>query len=91
MRELITTTMANNGTTGFSYGREIIMNTEKVTLAMTSAEADSIAYVLQTALHTVTMLDRERKDTTHAANALFTQLGYGHCTNEQGERVELKP
>jgi hypothetical protein len=56
---------------------------------MTELEADSVAYVLMTALHTVTMLDRERKDVANAANALFDQLGYGHKTDKTGARIEL--
>jgi hypothetical protein len=69
-------------------GKQIMANTETVHLSMTPQEADSLAYVLMTSLHTVSMLDRERTDAANAANALFKQLGYGHGTNEQGERVE---
>ena len=32
---------------------------------------DSVAYVLMTALHNVSMLDRERTQATEVANALF--------------------
>ena len=63
-------------------------NQETIHLSQTPQEADSTAYVLMTALHTVSMLPHERTDVTNAANALFRQLGYGHGTNERGERVE---
>lgn len=65
------------------------MNTETIELKMTHREADSVAYVLMTALQKVGMLDRERTDVTEAANVLFRQLGYGLGTTEQGERLEL--
>jgi len=63
-------------------------NKETIHLSLTSTEGDSVAYVLMTALHTVSMLDRERTDVFEAANALFKQLGYGHGTTMQGERAE---
>jgi hypothetical protein len=66
------------------------MNTEKIELRMTALEADSVAYVIMSALGRVTMLDRERVDATAAANELFRQLGYGHHTTLHGERVEDK-
>lgn len=66
-------------------------NKETIHLSMTAQEGDSIAFVLMTALHTVSMLDRERKDVTEAANALFKQLGYGHGCNSKGEREEWPP
>lgn len=64
------------------------MNKETVILRMTPQEADSVAYVLMTALHVVSMLDRERTDAADAANILFRQLGYDHGTDTKGERVE---
>lgn len=64
------------------------MNTEKITLNLTVTEADSLAYVLMSALHETSMLDRERLDATQAANALFEQLGYNHRTSLHGERIE---
>jgi hypothetical protein len=64
------------------------MNTENITLRMTAQEADSVAYVLMAALNKVSMLTRERADATAAANALFRQLGYGHTTDDHGNRVE---
>lgn len=64
------------------------MNTEKITLNLTVTEADSLAYVLMSALAATSMLDRERLDATQAANALFEQLGYGHLTTLHGERIE---
>jgi hypothetical protein len=67
------------------------VNTETVTLSMTPAEADSVAYVLMSALRTTTMLDRERIDATKAADVLFTRLGYGHTADMHGNRVERKP
>jgi len=65
-------------------------NSETIHLSLTPREADSVAYVLMTTLHSpeVTMLSRERTDVTDTANALFKQLGYGHATNERGQRVE---
>jgi predicted metal-binding protein len=53
--------------------------------------ADSVAYVLMTALHHVSMLDRERTQATEVANALFKQLGYGHGCDSHGERKEWPP
>lgn len=67
------------------------MNGETVALRMTPQQADSVAYVLMTSLHTVSMLPRERTDAAAASNALFDLLGYGHHTNEKGERLEDKP
>jgi len=61
-----------------------------ITLRMTPNEADSVAYVLMAALKRVTMLDRERADATNAVNDLFTQLGYGHLTDSNGNRAEVK-
>lgn len=66
-------------------------NNENIHLNLTAQEGDSVAYVLMTALHTVSMLDRERKDVTEAANALFKQLGYGHGCSSMGERIEWPP
>jgi hypothetical protein len=63
-------------------------NQESIHLSLTPNEADSLAYVLMTSLHTVNMLPRERTDAAAIANATFKQLKYGHGTNEQGERVE---
>jgi methyltransferase-like protein len=63
-------------------------NKETIHLSLTPQEADSLAYVLMTSLHAVTMLDRERTDAAAIANATFEQLGYEHGTNENGERVE---
>lgn len=63
-------------------------NQETIHLNLTPQEGDSVAYVLMAALHTTTMLPRERKDAAEAANALFKQLGYGHGCDEQGERKE---
>jgi len=63
-------------------------NTETIRLNLTPQEADSIAYVLMSALGRVSMLDRERKDATEAANALFKQLKYGHGCDSRGERAE---
>jgi hypothetical protein len=63
-------------------------NQETIHLSMTPQEADSLAYVLMTSLHTVSMLDRERTDAANIANETFKQLDYGHGTNEQGDRVE---
>jgi hypothetical protein len=63
-------------------------NKETIHLSLTAREGDSVAYVLMTALHTVSMLDRERTDATEAANALFKQLGYGHGCDSHGERKE---
>lgn len=65
------------------------MNSETIHLNMTPKAADSLAYVLMGALQKVTMLPRERDDATDAANALFSQLAYGHCTDNHGNRVEL--
>ena len=65
------------------------MNSETIKLQMTHTEADSLAYVLMSALKRVTMLDREREDATLAANSLFTQLGYSHLTSSYGERIEI--
>lgn len=64
------------------------MNTETVTLSMTPQEADSVAYVLMSALKRVSMLSRERTDATSAAKALFTRLDYSHTTDDHGNRVE---
>jgi hypothetical protein len=64
------------------------MNSETIVLRMTPQEADSVAYVLMSALKRVTMLDREREDATTAANTLFGQLAYGHGTTDHGERAE---
>ena len=64
------------------------MNSEFVRLNMTPTEADSVAYVLMAALHTVSMLDRERTDAANAANELFKQLDYGHGTDVNGNRIE---
>ena len=66
------------------------MNDETIVLRMTPQEADSVAYVLMTALGRVGMLDREQTDATNAANALFKQLGYGHHTDKHGQRIEDK-
>lgn len=66
------------------------MNTETIHLRMTPREADSVAWLLMTSLHSVSMLDRERKDATDAANTLFKLLGYGVKTDSQGNRVEGK-
>jgi hypothetical protein len=67
------------------------MNTENIVLNMTAQEADSVAHVLMAALHHPNMmLDRERKDATAAAQALFKQLGYGYSCDAQGNRVEVK-
>ena len=66
-------------------------NKETIHLSLTAQEGDSVAYVLMTALHTVSMLDRERADATEAANALFKQLGYGHGCDSHGERKEWPP
>ena len=63
-------------------------NTETIRLNLTPQEADSIAYVLMSALGRVSMLDRERKDATETANALFKQLKYGHGCDSRGERAE---
>ena len=63
-------------------------NQESIHLSLTPREADSLAYLLMTSLHTVSMLDRERTDAAAIANETFKQLAYGHGTNEQGERVE---
>lgn len=63
-------------------------NTENIQLRMNNQEADSVAFVLMTALHSFTMLDRERKDAHAAANVLFKQLGYGHGCDMQGKREE---
>jgi hypothetical protein len=66
------------------------MNTQTVHLNMTPQGADSIAHVLMTSLHEVSMLDRERDDTVEAVNLLFDQLGYGYHTDEHGRRTEDK-
>lgn len=66
-------------------------NMETIHLNLTAQEGDSVAYVLMTALHTVSMLDREREDVTEAANVLFKQLGYGHGCSSHGERKEWPP
>jgi hypothetical protein len=66
------------------------VNTETVELHMTPQEADSVAYVLMTALAHISMLDREQTDAANAANALFKQLGYGHHTDKHGSRIEDK-
>jgi hypothetical protein len=63
-------------------------NQETIHLNLTEREADSLAYLIMTSLHTVRMLDRERTDAANCANELFKQLKYGHGTNERGERVE---
>jgi hypothetical protein len=63
-------------------------NQETIHLNLTDREADSVAYVLMAALNRVSMLDRERKDATEAANALFKQLKYGHGCDSHGERKE---
>jgi hypothetical protein len=63
-------------------------NKETIHLNLTDREADSVAYVLMSALRRVSMLDRERKDAAEAANALFKQLKYGHGCDEHGERKE---
>ena len=65
-------------------------NKETIHLSLTPTEGDSVAYVLMTSLHTVSMLDRERLDVYETANALFKQLGYGHGCDTQGNRVEWK-
>lgn len=68
------------------------MNGETVALRMTPQQADSVAYVLMASLHQANfMLPRERTDAAAASNALFDLLGYGHHTNEKGERLEDKP
>ena len=66
------------------------MNIETVTLNMTPQEADSVAYVLMSGLRQVSMLSRERTDATAAATALFKILGYGHTTDDQGNRIEIR-
>jgi len=66
-------------------------NQETIHLSLTDREADSVAYVLMTALKNVSMLDREREDATEAANALFKQLKYGHGCDSHGERKEWPP
>jgi hypothetical protein len=63
-------------------------NKETIHLSLTAQEADSVAYVLMSALKRVSMLDRERRDATEAANALFKQLGYSHGCDDHGERKE---
>lgn len=63
-------------------------NQETIHLNLTAQEGDSVAYVLMAALGRVTMLDRERKDVTEAANELFKQLKYGHGCDSKGERKE---
>ncbi len=63
-------------------------NTETIHLSLTAQEADSVAYVLMSALKRVSMLDRERDDATEVANALFKQLKYGHGCDSRGERAE---
>ena len=55
---------------------------------MTPNEADKVAFVLMAALHSVSMLDTERKTTHQAANNLFTQLGYTVRTDINGNRIE---
>jgi hypothetical protein len=65
------------------------VNAETVTLRMTHQEADSVAYVLMSALRLVSMLPRERTDAYAAAKALFKSLGYGHTTDDRGSRVEI--
>jgi hypothetical protein len=64
------------------------VNTETVMLNMTPREADSVAFVLMSALKRITMLDRERRDTTDAANVLFSGLGYDVRTTDHGDRIE---
>jgi len=66
------------------------MNTEPIVLRMTEQEADSVAHVLMAALSRVSMLPRERKDATEAAQAIFQQLGYGYECDSNGNRVERK-
>ena len=66
-------------------------NQETIHLSLTAREGDSVAFVLMTALHSVSMLDRERTDVTEAANALFKQLRYGHGCDSKGNRVEWPP
>jgi hypothetical protein len=66
-------------------------NTETIHLNLTAQEGDSVAYVLMTALHTVSMLNRERDNVTEAANALFKQLKYGHGCDSHGNRQEWPP
>ncbi len=64
-------------------------NTETIHVRATPREADSVAYVLMSALKRVSMLDRERSDAYAYASELFRQLGYGHTTDDHGHRVEL--
>lgn len=64
------------------------MNTETISLRMTPGEADKIAYVLMASLRKVDMLDSERPVITKATNLLFSQLGYSHTTDSNGNRVE---
>lgn len=68
-----------------------VANTETIVLRLTPSEADSLAYVLQSALVNVTMLDSERRDATNCANALFDQLKYGHWTTCNGVRMNTRP
>lgn len=65
------------------------MNSEPIVLRMNNREADSVAFVLMTALGMVSMLTREREDVTKAANLLFEQLGYKLSTTDHGQRLEL--
>lgn len=64
------------------------MNREVIKLSMTRNEADKVAFVLMSALKTVTMLDQERAVATDAANELFAQLGYDdHRITPEGKRT----
>jgi hypothetical protein len=59
-------------------------------LRMNAGEAHHLAYVLMSALGTVTMLNEREATTMIAANTLFAQLGYDVRTDKNGNRVEKK-